>query len=53
MEKLVSLRGALKELYAIRYTDIMSILIVEFEKLNLKYFSKENDFSKDACDIYI
>jgi hypothetical protein len=44
MEKLVSLRGALKELYASKYTEIVSILIVEFEELNLKYY---------ACNTYI
>jgi hypothetical protein len=39
MEKLVALRGALKELHASKYTDteIVSILIVEFKELNLKY----------------
>jgi hypothetical protein len=44
IEKLDSLRGALKELYALKYTESVSVLIVEFKELNLKYYT---------CDTYI
>jgi hypothetical protein len=44
IEKLDSPRGALKELYDLKYTEIVSILIVKFEEFNLKYYT---------CDTYV